>query len=53
MFDAKVNTLESIAPFVFVKISICKAGHVANELTLEVILAISRTGKLNSGSAKV
>ena len=53
MFDAKVNTLGSIVPFVFVIISTCKAGHVANVLTLEVILVKSRTGKLNSGSAKV
>ena len=52
MFDANVNTLESIAPFVLVKTSTCKAGHVANGL-FDVIFVRSRTGKLNKGSAKV
>ena len=52
MFDANVNTLGSIGSSVLVKISTCKAGHVAKEL-FEVILVRSRTGKLISGSAKV
>ena len=52
MFDVNVNTVESIGPSVLVNKSTCKAGHVASK-SLEVILFRSRTGKLNSGSAKV
>ena len=52
MFDAKVNTLKSIAPFELVKTSTCNAGHVAYGLFDEIFVR-SRTGKLNKGSAKV
>ena len=46
MFEANVKTAGSIGAFALVRMSICKAGHVARE-SLEVILVKSRTGKLN------
>ena len=46
MSEANVNTAGSIAAFALVKMSTYTAGNVAREL-LEVILVLSRTGKLN------